>query len=407
MSSSQQVPVRHATRSPGHPVLRYVGLSLAAVAAFGLVFAQTYKSKIESAITTENISGLLGPDRPAAQGNPSDPTAGQAVNILLMGSDSREGSNANIGGKESGKRNDTTLIMHIAADRSRVELVSIPRDTMVNLSQCQRSDGTTQKAYFGQFNEAFGNGARGTDLNSDGAACTIRTVEGLTGIRIDHFAVIDFQGFVNMVNAVNGVPMCIPKQYADPYSGTYLNPGPQVLDGGQAVAYVRMRHGKNVSGSDLDRIDRQQQFLKNLASKVLSADMLYRPQDITNFIKATAGSLTVDDDLGDLDFLAGLAFSLRGLDPSGGIVMATAPVETYPADHNRVQFSKKATQIWQALATDQPIAALLDSQSASPANSASVTQAPAAPAAPATNAPADGTVDPNSEQGILDACQAG
>ena len=121
-----------------------------------------------------------------------------------------------------------------------------------------------------------------------------------------------------------------------------------------------------ITGSDLDRIDRQQEFLKNMAKKVLSAEMLYRPQDITNFLGAVADSLTVDPQMGDLTYVAGLGFSLRNLDPSAGIVMATAPIGTYPADPNRVQFTSAADAVWSALATDQPIAPLLDSQSASP-----------------------------------------
>ncbi|NTV40374.1 MAG: LytR family transcriptional regulator, partial [Demequinaceae bacterium] len=240
--------------------------------------------------------------------------------------------------------------------------------------------------------------------NAAGAACTIKTVEAITGIRIDHFAVIDFVGFQNMVNAVGGVPMCIPEDTYDPYSGTSLAAGGQVLDGQQALAYARMRHGTGLSGSDLDRIDRQQQLLKNLASKILSAQMLYRPQDVTNFVKAVADSLTVDEELGSLDYLGGLAYSLRGLNPSSGIVMSTAPVETYPADRNRVQFSKKAGAVWAALIADQPIAPLLDAQSESPANTA--TDAGGAVTDPGTPATAGATpaTDPNSQDGILAAC---
>lgn len=407
MSKQETVAIRHASRAPGHPVLRWFAWSLLALASFGLVFAQTFKTTVEARIETEDITGLLGPDRPAAAAPPEDGAAGVAVNVLLMGSDDRSGENADLGGKEKGKRNDTTIIMHISADRSRVELVSIPRDTMVRVSDCQRSDGTSQKGWFTTFNTAFANGAA-NGSNSDGAACTIKTVEALTGVRIDHYVVIDFVGFRDMVDAVGGVPMCIEEELADPYSGTYLSPGPQVLDGTQALGFARMRHGKNVDGSDLGRIDRQQQLLKNLASKVLSAEMLYRPQEVTNFIKAVADSITVDEQFGDLDFLAGLGFSLRNLDPSAGIVMATAPIEAYPEDRNRVQFSRKATAIWSALASDQPIAALLDSQSASPANDDAVTAAPADPGTDAgTDSGTDGAaVDPNSQDGILAACSA-
>ena len=144
----------------------------------------------------------------------------------------------------------------------------------------------------------------------------------------------------------------------------------------------------------------RQEFLKNMASKVLSADMLYRPQEVADFIGAVADALTVDESLGDLDYVAGLAFSLRNLNPGSGIVMATAPVETYPQDKNRVQLSKKAQAVWDAIIADQPIAPYLDNQSANPINE------PVDPSAPATP-PAEGEVDPHSEEGILAACQVG
>lgn len=401
MTEYSTVKIRHATRQPGHPVLKVAAWGFAAIAGFGLVFAQTYKAQVESSLVTEDVSLLLGPDRPAAPLPPADGSSGTALNILLMGSDDRTGDNGTIGGKEAGKRNDTTLLMHISADRSRIDVVSIPRDTVVKIADCERSDGTSQKGWTGMFNIAFANGAE-NGSNSDGAACTIKTVEQITDIPIAHYAVIDFVGFRDMVDAVGGVPMCIPKAVTDDYSGTNLAAGPQVLNGTQALAYSRMRHGNGLSGSDLDRIDRQQQLLKNLAGKLISAEMLYRPQSVTDFVKAVAGSLTLDPELGDLDYVGGLAYSLRNLDTSTGLVFATAPVEAYPADKNRVQFSKGAEQVWAAIIADQPIAPLLDAQSASPANSGDT-------AADAPAAPTEGTtaVDPNSEEGILSACQTG
>jgi len=405
MTEQIDVRIRHAATRRGHPILKGVAWLIAGAAGFGLVFVQTYTSQIESHITTEDISPLLGPDRPAAALAPTDGSSGAAVNILLMGSDDRSGENAAIGGEEQGTRNDTTLIMHISADRSRIDVVSIPRDTIVRVADCTLEDGSTVKGWTGQFNIAFANGAQ-DGSNAAGAACTMKTVESITGIYIDHYAVIDFIGFRNMVDAIGGVPMCIPTSYADAYSGTYLDPGAQVLDGTQAVAYVRMRHGDNVSGSDLDRIDRQQEFLKNMASKVLSAEMLYRPLDVTNFIKAVADSLTVDEELGSLDYVGGLAFSLRNLDPVNGIVMATAPVEAYPADPNRVQFSYKAEAMWEALIADQPIAPLLDDQSASPSNSTTTDLGTTGTETTdsGTTTPSDSGIDPNSQEGILAAC---
>jgi LCP family protein required for cell wall assembly len=403
MSSSELVRVRHATKTRSHRILRGFAWTLAAVAGFGLVFAQTYKTKLEAEFVTEDITPLLGPDRPAAPKPPADGSSGAAVNILLLGSDDRTGQNAVIGGKEAGKRNDTTLIMHISADRSRIDVVSIPRDTVVRIADCDRSDGTSQRGWTGLFNIAFANGAQ-NGSNADGAACVIKTVESLTDIPIEHFVVIDFAGFENMVDAIDGVPMCIPNDVEDSYSGTNLSAGPQVLDGREALAYARMRHGNGLSGSDLDRIDRQQELLKNLASKVLSAEMLYRPQDLTNFVKAVAGSMTMDKDFGDFDTLTGLAFSMRGINPNTDITFATAPVMGDPSNANHVIFSSKADAVWQAIIKDKPIATLLDAQSNAPVNDSTI--ATGTGSTDPSSEPMGGSSAP-SEEDILNACKTG
>jgi LCP family protein required for cell wall assembly len=389
-----ETPVtRHATRRRRRYVLQATAWALAAVAGFGLVFAQTYKTKIESEFVTEDITPLLGPDRPAAPQNPVDGASGVPVNILLLGADA--------GDDREGARNDTALIMHVSADRSRIDVVSIPRDTVVRIADCDRSDGTSQRGWTDKFNVAFSNGAA-HDSYADGAACTIKTIESLTDIFIDHFVVVDFAGFTNVINAVDGVPMCIPSDVTDDYSHTELSAGPQVLDGRQALAYARMRHGTGLTGSDLDRIDRQQELLKNLASKVLSAEMLYRPQDLTNFVKAVAGSMTMDEGFGDFDTLTGLAFSMRGINPDTDVTFATAPVMADPANPKvTVVFSSKASSVWKAIIADQPIAPLLDDQSDSPANAAGAS--PVEPTAGAT----EGGSQAASEDDILNACSAG
>ena len=410
MSSSELVRVRHATTTRRHRVLNGFVWTLAAVAGFGLVFTQMSLAKWDDTLVTVNIDPLLGPDRPAAPQNPVDGASGVPVNVLLMGSDDRSGENGVIGGQEAGKRNDTTLIAHISADRSRIDVVSIPRDTVVRIADCDRSDGTSQRGWTGLFNIAFANGAE-NGSSSDGAACAIKTVESLTDIYIDHFVVVDFVGFQDMVDAVGGIPMCIPNDVEDAYSRTDLSAGPQVLDGREALAYARMRHGTGLTGSDLDRIDRQQELLKNLASKVLSAEMLYRPQDLTNFVKAVAGSMTMDEGFGDFNTLTGLAFSMRGINPNTDVTFATAPIIGDPNDSNHVIFSSDAPAVWQAIINDQPIAPLLDAQSNAPVNDSTIatgtggTDPSAAPSSPAAT-PAGGSTAPSQED-ILNACTAG
>jgi LCP family protein required for cell wall assembly len=387
-----------------HPVLHGLIWAFAALLGFAVVLSQTFVQQVEARIETHNVSPLLGDDRPAPALPPDDAAKGRALNILLMGSDDRSGANAAIGGKEAGQRNDTTIIMHISADRTRVELLSIPRDSMVRLAQCERSDGSVQRSYTGMFNEAFANGGK-FGSKSDAAACTMRTVESLTNIRINHWAVVDFAGFQAMVNAIGGVPMCIPEAVRDDYSGLNLAAGPQVLDGVQALQYARARHGTGFSGSDLDRIDRQQQLLKNLARKVVGAEVLFNPKELFAFISATAQSVTMDEELGNIDgYSVGLGLSLRNLDPKAGIVMATVPVKGYAPNPNRVEFSAAAAPIFAAMAQDQPIAPLLDKNSASPANDPEATEGPATPVSPG----ADGAMEPEreSEADILASCLA-
>lgn len=368
MSQPEYQRVRHATRVPKRRGWSILLGTVAAVAGFGLVFPMTYVQSIEARIEKYDLNPQLGDDRPAPALPPEDGAKGLALNILLMGSDSRDGANESLGGYEGGQRNDTTIIMHISADRQRVEMLSIPRDSMVKLAQCTRSDGSVQKPYTGMFNEAFANGGK-YGSKADAAVCTIKTVEALTNIRIDHWAVVDFVGFAAMVDAVEGVPMCIPHDVYDPYSGLDLVAGPQVLDGVQALQFARARHGTGFSGSDLDRIDRQQQLLKNLARKVVGAEVLFKPTNLTNFISATAQTIVMDEQLANIDgYTAGLAFSLRNFDTRTGMVMATVPVRGYAPDPNRVEFAPAAQAIFAAMANDEPIAPLLDRNSASPAN---------------------------------------
>jgi LCP family protein required for cell wall assembly len=404
VSAQETSRVRHATQVKRHPVVHGLIWAFAAALGFAIVFTQTAVQQVEARIETHNVSPLLGDDRPAPALPPDDAAKGRALNILLMGSDDRSGENAAIGGKEAGQRNDTTIIMHISADRSRVELLSIPRDSMVRLAQCERSDGSTQKSYTGMFNEAFANGGK-FGSKSDAAACTMRTVESLTNIRIDHWAVVDFVGFQAMVDAIGGVPMCIPKAVKDKYSGLDLPAGPQVLDGTEALQYARARHGTGFSGSDLDRIDRQQILLKNLARKVVGAEVLFNPKDLFGFISAAAQTVTMDEQLGNIDgYSVGLGLSLRNLNTKTGIVMATVPVKGYAPDPNRVEFSAAAAPIFAAMASDQPIAPLLDKTSASPANDPEAGQEPSTPASPGTDG-GTGTEPPReTEEEILASC---
>ena len=163
---------QHARRLKTHGALRGVALVAVAVVAFGASSAVAVAQRLQNNIKTVDVSALVGP-RPtsSAAPKPGDPNAGQAVNILVMGSDTRSGVNAAIGGADSGQRSDTAIVVHVSADRSRVELVSIPRDSLVDIPACQATNGKTSRAQgHAMFNSAFGTGWQlGKDLASAAA----------------------------------------------------------------------------------------------------------------------------------------------------------------------------------------------------------------------------------------------
>jgi LCP family protein required for cell wall assembly len=332
---------RHAARTrPLKRVLTALGVTLALLAATGTASAFVAYYRLNNNITKQDVEGLLGTDRPEKVAEAAEDR--EAQNILLMGSDKRRGDAAlNV----EGERSDTTILLHLAADRESAVMVSIPRDSIVDIPECMREDGTTVPARSAQmFNSAFSEG---------GAACTIKTVEKLTDIRIDHHVVIDFNGFKGMVNALGGVKVCVPTDVNDPQSHLNLTAGTHTVKGQQALAYVRTRTGLG-DGSDISRIDRQQAFLGSMVKKVRSTGLLLRPDRLLRFLDAATKSLTTDPELGSLNALRKLAQDVQGLDTKD-VTFVTVPNEPYDLDPNRVQFKDSADALWDSLRFDQPL----------------------------------------------------
>ncbi len=256
----------------------------------------------------------------------------------MLGSDSRAGANAKIGGANEGMRADTTIIMHISADRQRVEFVSIPRDSWVKISDCTLLDGTVVKGRTTKFNAAFANGARHNNL-AEAVACTQNTLEDLTGVYIHYYAVIDFIGFQTMVNSLGGVPMCVPGRIVSAESGLNVKAGPQIFSGWTALAWARTRKvevGKEYyNGTDIKRMAAQQVLLAHMFETLLSKNILWDSNQIRDFVTAAADSVTVSPRLADPDFVFGLAWSLRHIDPAN-IVFTTIPFDWTPDGNNVV-----------------------------------------------------------------------
>jgi LCP family protein required for cell wall assembly len=265
--------------------------------------------------------------------------------VLLLGSDTREGQgNSGIGGETPGL-SDTTILLHLSADRERAYGVSIPRDAMVERPECELDDGEgTDPGGLAMFNEAYAVG---------GPACTIKTVEAITDIRVNHFVVVDFNGFKNMVYALDGVPVCVPEEVNDDIGKIYLPAGSYEVKGQQALSYVRLRHGLSENG-DIGRMKRQQTFLASMANKAISAGTLVNPVRLYNFLDAATKSLTTDPGLASLKELGGLAKQLKdiGLDK---IQFLSIPFESYEPDPNRLQLAPQADAIWDRLRHDDAL----------------------------------------------------
>ncbi|WP_264924057.1 LCP family protein [Streptomyces sp. A012304] len=269
-----------------------------------------------------------------------------ARNILLIGSDTRAGAGNRQYGRDSGtERSDTTILLHLSAGRRSATAVSLPRDLMVDVPSCRRPDGTRTEPMFAMFNYAFQTG---------GSACTIRTVEKLTGIRVDHHVVVDFRGFKKMVDAVEGVEVCLKEPIRDKDAKLRLPAGRVTLDGEQALGYVRARKSLG-NGSDTDRMDRQQRFLAALVNKVRSNDVLLNPVKLYPVLDAATSSLTTDPDLASLRGLYDLVRGLRDI-PTEQVRFLTVPRESYVYNANRDQLVEpEAEKLFELLRTDAPV----------------------------------------------------
>lgn len=363
---------RHATgRSRWRRTLTALGVTAAVLLVAGSVSGFVAYWQLNGNITKEDVSGLIKGPRPDKVVVPDAPK--EPLNILVMGSDERTGKAAD-NPDTAGRRSDTTILVHLAADRESATLVSIPRDTIVAIPECTREDGARVPERSAEMiNVAF---------SDAGAACTIQTVERLTGIYVDHHVVIDFRGFKDMVNALGGVRICLPQDVNDPDSHLALSKGEHVVKGQQALAYVRTRKGLG-NGGDLSRIDRQHAFLGSMVSKVQDKGLLLRPDRLLSFLGAATNSLTTDPDLGNLNALRKLALEVRGIS-TGNIEFLTAPNEAYPADPNRVQLTPAAETLWDALRLDQP---LPGSQRARQASARGATPTPSPTGEPLITAP--------------------
>ncbi|GAA3443055.1 hypothetical protein Pve01_34100 [Planomonospora venezuelensis] len=270
--------------------------------------------------------------------------ATKAMNVLVVGSDQRNGKNARYG-RFAGERTDTIMLAHISPKRDNAMVISFPRDSMVQLPACRARQGLPgQQPHIGMINESF---------NSGGITCTWKTVETLTGIHIDHFVKVDFTGFKGMVDAVGGVEVCLPEPVNDTKALLTLPAGRQTLMGEQALGYVRARYSLG-DGSDIGRIQRQQMFIASMVKKVMSGETLTDPARLFGFLDAATKSVTTDPGLTPV-VMKDLATSAQGL-TAGKIHFITTPWRYSLTHPGKVEWVEaQSRKLFDIVAHDRPV----------------------------------------------------
>jgi LCP family protein required for cell wall assembly len=271
------------------------------------------------------------------------------IDILLIGSDTRQGAGNSAFGDTGGVLADVIILLHIAANRKNAVALSFPRDTMIPWPACPSTSGGPGylPQSLGQINATISNG---------GPGCTLLTVEMLTGLNIPYLAMVDFAGVIELSNAVGGVEVCVANDIEDEYTNTYLKKGVHTLQGVQALQFLRTRHGVG-DGSDLGRISNQQVYLTSLVRKLKSKDILNNPVALYSLAQAAARNMTISKTLSTPVALMGVANALKDI-PMKNITFLQLPsVYGLPAPHQgRVKPDyEKAQVLFDLMKNDQPL----------------------------------------------------
>lgn len=304
-----------------------------------------YYSSLNAQVKTESTQEFMPKkDRP----DTTNATDFDGKNYLLIGSDSESGKTQQL----QDSRSDTTVIVNFSQDGQTMNLVSIPRDSMVKIPKCRLEDDTwTKPESPAIFNSAFTRG----DSQRASIACTMRTIEHNTNVPLAGFMIVDFTGFEQIVDTLGGITIDVPRQMKSKNAHLNIKPGKQTLDGETALAYSRARTFEvgGGNGSDLDRIERQQQVMQAIAKKASKVNPLENPVKFNKTAERFLESMTVSEDLNSLSKLYPFAQRLqKGQDDMN---FATVPNETYPDDPDRVQWTPEAKAYWDSLIHDKPL----------------------------------------------------
>ncbi|WP_445684355.1 LCP family protein [Streptomyces reticuli] len=349
-------PPRRVPRPPERPVRsvrppRRPRWAMRAVTTLSVVVLAS--AGIGHAVVTSLDAGIARID--AFKDMKNRPRAGHGMNLLLVGTDGRDKISEQdrrayrLGGQPC-HCTDTMMIVHISEDRERATVVSLPRDSYADMpAHVDQNSGRRHGPHPVKLNAAYAEG---------GPQLTIRTVENMTHVKIDHYLEVDFTSFMRTVDVLGGVKVCTPTPLKDKYTGLDLAPGTHTLLGGQALQYVRARHLDGAS--DLGRMKRQQRFLAALLDKATSSGVLLNPMRFRDVTRAVLGSVRADAGFGT-DELLDLGRAMRNFSPSSS-EFTTVPIGQMNFQVKGIGSTlkwdpAKAERLFGAVRDDRPLAA--------------------------------------------------
>jgi LCP family protein required for cell wall assembly len=322
-------------------VFRFLGIALAVVLVSAVGVGAIAFGRVAARIDANKVD--LGPHGAA-------PTIGAhsgAVNLLLVGSDTRNGQKGHYGENPGSTLNDVNILLHVSRDHTKATVISFPRDLYVDVPACPKPGSTN----------AFLQPETDVKINSTleygGVGCTRNTIEKLTGMTIPYVALITFDGVVEMSNAVGGVQVCVASPINDDYTQLHLSKGEHTLQGPTALKFLRTRHGVG-DGSDLTRISSQQVFLSSLVRKMKSASTLTDVAKLYGLASAAADSMTLSTTLANVDTMVSIARAVAPISLDR-FVLVQYPTVLTPDRTGVVPNKKPARILMRAVIADQTL----------------------------------------------------
>lgn len=335
-------PARHLGAASRTPKWLKITTGVIAVLLVGVIaFGAYWAIRLQGNITTAPLSAGSVKSENAV----NDST--DRMQILILGSDTRDGKNSEYGNSNDSTgygHSDVMMLMDISADNKRVNVISFPRDLLVDIPQC--TDPKTHKVYPAQSGVMINSA-----MSEAGIGCAVDTVNKLTGLQIDHFMMADFNAVKELSNAVGGVQVCVSDAVYDPDSKLRLPKGTSTVQGEQALSFVRTRHAFG-DGGDLGRIKAQQGFLSSLTRKIKDDGTLTNPSRMLGIADAITKNLTIDEGLASVPTLLTVANRLKNIDV-GKVAFVATPTVPAESDPNRLQLAEPASsQLFTAMRND-------------------------------------------------------